>query len=353
MVVTDRRQSPTGEASFNPQYVNNFSSSSSNLSSGRGKMSKMEVRVCNAGRPQNSLVIREGFSPPVIQDVVVEGKGKKVVTFWDLIDEDVQSYADQNQINHNLSVNFDRYENGDMVDNVSNRNVGMKEDFIASWKKPQLIKLAYKAEFKERLVDDIVVKLNVNLELANSQIFKNSIVVKVLGINIPFLVCSMDLRRQWSKYGNFHLITLWMDWILCSFKTSEAMEEVFSGDPWYIGWHIVGMNKWSPSFSTRSLNDLTASVEGSEHNKVHKSKGVISDRLQLVNTSVFCLANKYNTLDESNEDVAAAAPFDDRSKIDDYTILSINGMNREDASIPSESDSKPSYVIRQGLALIF
>ncbi|XP_020705175.1 uncharacterized protein LOC110116068 [Dendrobium catenatum] len=38
------------------------------------------------------------------------------------------------------------------------------------------------------------------------------------------------------------------------------MEEVLSGGPWYIGGHIVGLDRWSPSFSPLSLKGLTAPV---------------------------------------------------------------------------------------------
>ncbi|KAI0529343.1 hypothetical protein KFK09_001890 [Dendrobium nobile] len=38
------------------------------------------------------------------------------------------------------------------------------------------------------------------------------------------------------------------------------MEEVLSGGPWYIGGHIIDLDKWSPSFSPSSLKVLTARV---------------------------------------------------------------------------------------------
>ncbi|KAI0495648.1 hypothetical protein KFK09_021951 [Dendrobium nobile] len=102
--------------------------------------------------------------------------------------------------------------------------------------------------------------MNSEKEIANSKILSNSIVLKVLGKNVSFSICSIALRKQWNRFGNFHMTSLGLNWILCSFKTSEAMEEVLSGGPWYIGDHIVGLDKWSPSFSPSSLRVLSAPV---------------------------------------------------------------------------------------------
>ncbi|XP_020696614.1 uncharacterized protein LOC110109762 [Dendrobium catenatum] len=40
----------------------------------------------------------------------------------------------------------------------------------------------------------------------------------------------------------------------------ESMEEDLSGGPWYIGNHIIGMDRWSFSFSTDSLKGISSPV---------------------------------------------------------------------------------------------
>ncbi|PKU87597.1 hypothetical protein MA16_Dca016916 [Dendrobium catenatum] len=56
------------------------------------------------------------------------------------------------------------------------------------------------------------------------------------------------------------MTSLGMNWILCSFKSEEAMEEVFNGGPWFVGGYIVGMDKWTASFNPNSFKEITAPV---------------------------------------------------------------------------------------------
>ncbi|XP_020695548.1 uncharacterized protein LOC110108999 [Dendrobium catenatum] len=126
--------------------------------------------------------------------------------------------------------------------------------------KTQHIKLNYDNRSTCFTEDGIAVKLNNDKEIANSQILKKSMVVKVLGSNIMFSVCSQELRRQWGKLGIFHITTLGCNWMLCLFTTMESMDEVLSGGPWYIGNHIIGMDRWSSSFSTDSLKGISSPV---------------------------------------------------------------------------------------------
>ncbi|KAI0530851.1 hypothetical protein KFK09_000399 [Dendrobium nobile] len=51
-----------------------------------------------------------------------------------------------------------------------------------------------------------------------------------------------------------------MDWILCSFKIEEAVEEVINGGPWFVGGHIVGMDRWTTEFDPYSFKGITAPI---------------------------------------------------------------------------------------------
>ncbi|XP_028553176.1 uncharacterized protein LOC110103722 [Dendrobium catenatum] len=112
-------------------------------------------------------------------------------------------------------------------------------EVIGVWSKPKHIRIDFKNEQVELSDDGIVVKLNPVIEAKNSEVLKNSIVIKVLGGNVPYSVCSFDLRKQWNKFGGFHMTSISMNWILCSFKTCEAVDEVLNGGPWYVNGCIV------------------------------------------------------------------------------------------------------------------
>ncbi|XP_020701746.1 uncharacterized protein LOC110113480 [Dendrobium catenatum] len=53
---------------------------------------------------------------------------------------------------------------------------------------------------------------------------------------------------------------LGQDWVLCSCENVEIMESILCEGPWFIKGHIMGIEKWSPSFSTNSLKGLSAPV---------------------------------------------------------------------------------------------
>ncbi|KAI0488519.1 hypothetical protein KFK09_028353 [Dendrobium nobile] len=170
-------------------------------------------------RPPAADCRREGFRQPVRLEPIVEGKGKGVSVDQNVEDEafpDFQSKLDT----YSLSAEID---------------LKLTEDGVA-------------------------VKLKTDKELTNSQILKKSLVIKVLGRDLPFSVCSQELRRQWSMYGSFHQTTLGHNWILCLFANLESMEEVLNGGPWYIGNHIIGMDRWSSSFSTDLLKGITSPI---------------------------------------------------------------------------------------------
>ncbi|XP_020704486.1 uncharacterized protein LOC110115564 [Dendrobium catenatum] len=101
-----------------------------------------------------------------------------------------------------------------------------KENFTEAWKKPQHIKISFSRDLTEMSDDGIVVMLNAEKEVLNTQVLRHSLVIK----------------------------------ILCSFKSAKAMDEVLNGGPWYVGGHIIGMDKWPPLFNPNSFKGITAPV---------------------------------------------------------------------------------------------
>ncbi|KAI0488501.1 hypothetical protein KFK09_028335 [Dendrobium nobile] len=51
-----------------------------------------------------------------------------------------------------------------------------------------------------------------------------------------------------------------MNWILCSFKSSEVVDEILNGGPWYVNGCIVGMDKWTPEFDPNSFKGISAPI---------------------------------------------------------------------------------------------
>ncbi|PKU81835.1 hypothetical protein MA16_Dca003851 [Dendrobium catenatum] len=91
--------------------------------------------------------------------------------------------------------------------------------------------------------DSDVVKLDMNKVAENVKLLQKSLVVKVFGKGIPLSLYSIELRHRWDKFGKFHITSLGLECILCSFHSPQIMEEVLSGGPWYVGGHITGMDK--------------------------------------------------------------------------------------------------------------
>ncbi|XP_020700819.1 uncharacterized protein LOC110112820, partial [Dendrobium catenatum] len=129
-----------------------------------------------------------------------------------------------------------------------------------AWTKPRHINIDWNSETTELSDDGVAVLLNSEKEEKNKHVLRNSVVIKVLGNNVPFPMCSLELRKQWSRYVAFHLTSIGMDWILCSFKTEEVVEEVINGGPWFVGGHIVGMDRWTTEFDPYSFKWITAPI---------------------------------------------------------------------------------------------
>ncbi|KAI0499483.1 hypothetical protein KFK09_017687 [Dendrobium nobile] len=177
------------------------------------------------------------------------------------LDRDVLVTRDSSSKSSNPTIeSVNRIDTVSLEDKHVEESKNLKYSFIDAWSRPQRIKINFDPNSTVMSSDGIAVRLNTDQEITNSRTLPNSILLKVLGKNIPLSICSIELRKHWNRFGNFHLTSLGMNWILCSFKTVTAMDEVLSGGPWYIGGHIVGLDKWSPSFSPLSLKGLSAPV---------------------------------------------------------------------------------------------
>ncbi|KAI0529187.1 hypothetical protein KFK09_001734 [Dendrobium nobile] len=95
---------------------------------------------------------------------------------------------------------------------------------------------------------------------ANSEKLQCSIVVKEFRRCIPIQLIAAELRRQWLKFGKFHLTILGLDSVLFSFFSEEAMENVLSRGPWFVNGHIIGLDNWNFDFNPNSLKGLSSPI---------------------------------------------------------------------------------------------
>ncbi|KAI0499488.1 hypothetical protein KFK09_017692 [Dendrobium nobile] len=131
---------------------------------------------------------------------------------------------------------------------------------INVWKKKANIKVSELNYGKDFVEEDGVVKLNSKKEMDNCIKLKKSLVIKFFGDNVPFHVISLELRRQWGRYGKFHLTQLGLGWVLCAFEDLDTLEEIIDSGPWYVNGNIVGMDRWTVVFSPSSFEGLTAPI---------------------------------------------------------------------------------------------
>ncbi|KAI0503940.1 hypothetical protein KFK09_014886 [Dendrobium nobile] len=137
-------------------------------------------------RVSSNLVIREGYRPPMRSEPIVEGKGKvilidqikegKTILNSLVITEQEMSSVSVLEVNQGMEMN-DQEKQDQVCMNLKKATDQDKENLEEALKRN----------------DGIAVKLNNDKEVSNSQILKKSLVVKVLGSNIPFSVCSQEL----------------------------------------------------------------------------------------------------------------------------------------------------------------
>ncbi|PKU82313.1 hypothetical protein MA16_Dca005318 [Dendrobium catenatum] len=216
---------------------------------------------------ESPLVIKEGGLIAKHKPLPELGKGKEVNSVLDKIIKSplsvIISRANDKEASYSRSSFIDILKNDKGIDNG---NVNIKNTIISSrldnsnvWiKKPHII--INLSKIHDEIEDANIVKLDVDKEKSNIQVLSKSLVVKILGKNLPFSKCAIELRKQWMKYGGFHITLLGLDWLLCSFKSHEAMEEVFNGGPWFVAGFVVGLDKWSPNFSPNSLDGVSSPI---------------------------------------------------------------------------------------------
>ncbi|KAI0519640.1 hypothetical protein KFK09_007094 [Dendrobium nobile] len=151
--------------------------------------------------------------------------------------------ANMNKVIEEFPLLADKQGNGDETVNFSNVNNGTK-NVNSAWSKRQNIwvdKLDLGSFLSE---DGNTVKLYAENENINAKKLDCALVVKLFGDNLMFSSFCNELRKQWGRFGKFHITGLGTGWVLWSFENPESMEEVMTGSPYYVKGHVVGLDKW-------------------------------------------------------------------------------------------------------------
>ncbi|PKU72700.1 RNA exonuclease 1 [Dendrobium catenatum] len=257
-----------GRSSMDDRNTKSFLSTATPIMlDSKGRFSFKRISPHNFWDLESPLVIKEGGLIAKHKPLLESGKGKDVISVLDKIPKSplsvIISGANDNEASSSGISFIDILKNDKGIDNG---NVNIKNPIISSrldnsnvWIKKPHIKINL-SNIHDDIEDANVVKLDMEKEKSNIQVLSNSLVVKILGKNLPFSKCAIEVRKQWMKYGGFHITLLGLDWLLCSFQSHEAMEEVLNGGPWFIGGFVVGLDKWSPNFSPNSLDGVSCPI---------------------------------------------------------------------------------------------
>ncbi|PKU69905.1 hypothetical protein MA16_Dca026766 [Dendrobium catenatum] len=86
-----------------------------------------------------------------------------------------------------------------------------------------------------------------------------AIVAKLMGCQISFPFLREELKRRWYHFGDFEIITVAANTFICLFQSVETREVLASG-PWIVARNIIGMDKWTSTFSPSSMQGLHSPI---------------------------------------------------------------------------------------------
>ncbi|KAL0902929.1 hypothetical protein M5K25_028385 [Dendrobium thyrsiflorum] len=108
--------------------------------------------------------------------------------------------------------------------------------------------------------DGSFVTLNMEYVHANLVRLERGLVGKLFGCRLPFFVLRNELKRKWSIFGEFQLISGSPNAFICLFESVEAQDAILLVGSWVVGGFIISLDRWSYSFSPQSLVGLSSPV---------------------------------------------------------------------------------------------
>lgn len=79
-------------------------------------------------------------------------------------------------------------------------------------------------------------------------LWKQCMIVKVLGKNISIAALSRRLRELWKPQGAMHVMDLPRHFFMVRFESEEEYLMALTGGPWRVFGNYLMVQAWSPSF---------------------------------------------------------------------------------------------------------
>ncbi|KAL0921288.1 hypothetical protein M5K25_008347 [Dendrobium thyrsiflorum] len=295
MAEDDRRRSPSVIAPSSLQSSANGLTILGRFGNNRVEASNLDGRTKKSSLRNSALIIREGFQPSLQRANPIEGKGKRVA--------DVQGSPSASQLKGLLPGRFDWEASSSGLKLKVNRFVSATDpttnlsvDSLNQGSCSSSVLIPY-----ERIIDreptglvnnstfmkkmysgpekvetpsftngdaggvngnpDCLKEVNQSAGIGDSFLTDNGVAVKLHTPNeianankLQFVVVAKtSMGSIWSVSSHY----CWNRMVLVLFPISEA---VLTGGPWFVHGHIIGLDKWSPSFSPSSMKSLTSLV---------------------------------------------------------------------------------------------
>lgn len=144
-------------------------------------------------------------------------------------------------------------------DDAISEPTGRNDKRTLAWRRLEHVHVNWKGSLTTRINNN---DLSLNLEAVKENLEKleKALVGKLIGRRVPFAVLLNELKKKCAFIGDFHLIMFGDDCFTCIFKSMKARDAILLGGPWNVAWYIMGLDKWSPTFSPDSLDGLFAPV---------------------------------------------------------------------------------------------
>lgn len=102
-----------------------------------------------------------------------------------------------------------------------------------------------------------MVMLNLDRAKENIQKLNCALVGCLLGRRLPFWVVQNEVHRKWGHLGLQKITPMGMDCFICWFDSADARNNVLLGGPWYIAGQILGIDKWAPGLSAKTMKGFS------------------------------------------------------------------------------------------------
>ncbi|PKU64486.1 hypothetical protein MA16_Dca008409 [Dendrobium catenatum] len=129
-----------------------------------------------------------------------------------------------------------------------------------TWNRVQLVRLNKMA--KEFFLAKDGKSMQPKLDAVQDNIAKldRALVAKLMGRRVSFPFLLGEIKRRWSHFGDFDIITTAPNTFICLFQSSEARDAVLSSGPWIVDGNIIGLDRWTSTFLPNSLQGLQCPI---------------------------------------------------------------------------------------------